>query len=83
MSKGELPVGAVVSVDLTVYATEARRAGASVAVDTIGAVGTIPTGITLTLIYVLLTSAATKPRQTGASETVDAITAQTTITAGI
>lgn len=79
----ELPVRAVVGVDLAVDATEARRAGAGVAVDTIGAVGAVPAGVTLTLVYVLLASAAAKPRQTGAREAVDAVAAQTTITAGI
>lgn len=58
----ELPVCAVVGVDLTVDATEARRAGAGVAVDTIGAVGTVLAGVTLTLVYVLLASATAKPR---------------------
>lgn len=78
-----LPVGAVVGVDLAVYATEAQRAGAGVAVDTVGAVGPVLAGITLTLIYVLFASAATKPGRTGAGIRVDAIMAQTTITTRI
>lgn len=80
---GELPVRAVVGVDLTVDAAETGRAGARVAVHTIRAVGPVSAGVALTLINVLLTPAASKPRQTGAGETVDAIPAQTAITAGI
>lgn len=79
----ELPVSAVVCVDLTVDTAEARWAGAGVAVHTIGAVGPVPARVALALIYVLLASATTKPRRTGACETVDAIAAQATITAGI
>lgn len=78
-----LPVGAVVGVDLAVYATEAQRTGAGVAVDTVGAVGPVLAGITLTLIYVLFASAAPKPGRTGAGIRVDAIMAQTTITTWI
>lgn len=81
--QNELPVSAVISVDLTVDATKARRAGASVAVDTVGAVGSVLAGVTLTFVDVLLTTAATKPWQTGACESVDAIVAQSSITAGI
>lgn len=83
MQYSRLPVSAVVGVDLAVYATEAKRAGAGVAVDTVGTVGPILAGITLTLVYVLFTSATPKPRWTGAGKTVDAIVAQTTVTAGI
>lgn len=79
----ELPVSAVVCVDLTVDTAEARWAGAGVAVHTIGAVGPVPARVALALIYVLLASATTKPGRTGACETVDAIAAQATITAGI
>lgn len=78
-----LPVSAVVSVELAVYATEAKWAGAGIAVDTVGTVGPILAGIALTLVYVLFTSATTKPRRTGAGKSVDAIMAQTTVTAGI
>lgn len=78
-----LPVRAVVGVDLAVYATEAQRTGAGVAVDTVGAVRPVLAGITLTLIYVLFASAATKPGRTGAGIRVDAIMAQTTITTWI
>lgn len=81
--QGELPVCAVVGVDLTVDATEARRTGAGVAVHTIRAVGSVSAGVALALVYVLLASAATKPRQTGTRETVDAVVAQATVTAGI
>lgn len=81
--KSELPVGAVVGVDLTVDAAEARPAGAGVAVHAVSAVCPVPTGVTLTLVYVLLTSAATKPGQTGAGERVDTVAAQTSVTAGV
>lgn len=79
----QLPVSAVVGVDLTVDAAEAGRAGAGVAVDTICAVGPVFTGVAFTLVYVLLTSIATEPRRAGTREAVDAIVTQTTITAGI
>lgn len=79
----QLPVSAVVGVDLAVDATEAKRAGAGVAVDTVGTVGPVLAGITLTLVYVLFTSATAEPRRTSARKTVDAIEAQTTVTAGI
>lgn len=79
----ELPVSAVVGVDLTVDAAKARWAGAGVAVYKIGAVGAILARIAFTLVDVLLTSSTTKARQTRARESVDAITAQTAITAWI
>lgn len=81
--QGELPVGAVVGVDLAVDAAEARRAGAGVAVDAVGAVGPVPAGVAVALIDVLLTPAAAEAGQAGARETVDAVPAQTTVTAGI
>lgn len=79
----QLPVGAVVRVDFTVDATEARRAGASVAVHTVRTVGPVLTGVTFTLVYVLLTSVATKPRRAGTRKTVDVIATQTAVTAWI
>lgn len=75
----ELPVGAVVGVDLTVDAAESRRTGAGVAVNKIGAVGTILARVTLALIDVLLTPRTPEARQTRARETIDAVTAQTAV----
>lgn len=83
VGRGRSPVGAVVGVDLAVYAAEAERAGAGVAVHTVGAVGPVLAGIALTLVDVLFASATPKPRRAGAGETVDAVVAQTTITAGV
>lgn len=79
----ELPVGAVVGVDLTVDAAESGRAGAGVAVNKIGAVGTVLARVTLALVDVLLTPRTPEARQTRARETVDAVTAQTAVAARI
>lgn len=79
----ELPVGAVVGIDLTVDAAESGRAGAGVAVNKIGAVGTVLARVTLALIDVLLTPRTPEARETRARETVDAVTAETTVTARI
>lgn len=74
-----LPVGAVVGVDLTVDAAESGRAGAGVAVNKVGAVGTVLARVTLALIDVLLTPRTPEARQTRARETIDAVTAQTAV----
>lgn len=79
----ELPVSAVIGVDLTVDAAESGRAGAGVAVNKIGAVGTVLARVTLTLVDVLLTPRTPKSWQTCARETVDAVTAQTAVAAWI
>lgn len=42
--------------------TEADRAGTGVAVHTVGAVGSVLTGVTLTLVDVLLTHCAPETR---------------------
>lgn len=49
-----VPLCAVRSVVFTVDPTESGRAGAGVAVNTVRAVGSVPTGVALTLVDVLL-----------------------------
>lgn len=82
-NKCVLPVSTVISVDLTVNATKAERTCAGIAVDTVGTVCSIFTGVTFTLVYVLLTAPPTEARQTRTSESVNAIATQPAITAGI
>lgn len=73
------PLSTVRCVILTVDAIEACRAGARVAVHTIGAVGTVSAGITGTFIDVLLTEGTLEARQAVAEGHVDAVGAGTPI----
>ena len=84
-SKGgvSIPLGAVIGVDLTVDAAEPRGAGAGVAVDTVGAVGPVLTGVALALVDVLLAATPAEPRQARAHEAVHAVPAQAAVTAGV
>lgn len=63
--------------------TEAGRAGARVAVDTIGAVGSVLTRVALALVDVLLALGAPKPGQAGTQEAIHIILTEAPIAAGI
>ena len=78
-----LPLCAVGGVALTVDPSEARRTGAGVAVHTVGAVGSVPAGVALTLVGVLLTPAAPEAGQAGAQEAVDLIPTDASVAAGV
>lgn len=78
-----VPLGAVRSVIFTVDSTEARRAGTGVAVDTVGAVGSVPTGVALALVDVLLALCAPKAGQAGTPEAVLLVLAEASVAAGV
>lgn len=78
-----VPLRAVRRVVLAVDAAEARGAGAGVAVDAVGAVGTILAGVAGTLIDVLLALGPTETSQALAEERADAVGAGATIVAWI
>lgn len=77
------PLSAVRCVVFTVDPTEAWRAGTSVAVHTIGAIGTIEAGAAGTLIDVLCTEGALEARQAGTRGRVDTVSAGATIVAWV
>ena len=85
MIKGhrDVPLGAVVGVDLTGDAVEAGRAGAGEAVDAVGAVGPVVAGVAVALVDVLLAAAPAEPRHAGAHKGVGPVPAQTAVTAGV
>lgn len=78
-----VPLCAVRSVILTVDATEAWRAGAGVAVDTVGAVGSVLTRVALTLVDVLLALCSSKTGQAGAQEAVHLVLTEASVAAGV
>ena len=78
-----IPLSAVIGVDLTVDAAEARGAGAGVAVDTVCAVGPVLAGVALALVDVLLAAPPAKAQQACAHKAVHAVPAQASVTAGV
>lgn len=78
-----LPLGAVGSVIFTVDPAEARWAGTGVAVDAVGAVGSVFTRVALALVDVFLARCSPKAGQTGAQEAVHLVFADPSVTAGI
>lgn len=78
-----VPLRAVRSVVLTVDPAEASRAGTGVAVDAVGAVGSILTRVALALVDVLLALCSPEAGQAGAQEAVDLVFAEPSVTAGI
>lgn len=63
--------------------TEARWAGAGVAVDAVSAVGSVLTRVALTLINVFFTLCSPKPRQTSAEEAVHLVLTDASVAAGV
>lgn len=78
-----IPLSAVLCVGLAVNAAETRQAGAGVAVHTVCAVGSILTGIALTLVDVLLTFGTTESQEASACECIYTVLAEPTITARV
>lgn len=78
-----VPFCAVRSVIFTVDPTETGRAGASVAVDAVRAVGAVPTRVALALVDVLLTLWTPEARQAGAQEAVHFVLTKASIAAGV
>lgn len=78
-----VPLSAVGSVIFTMDSTEARRAGTGVAVDTVGAVGSVLTWVALTLIDVFLTLRSPEAGQAAAQEATHLVFAETSVAAGI
>lgn len=64
-------------------ATEAERAGAGVAVDTVSAVGSVLTGVALTLVDVLLAPRSAKAGRAGAQEAVHLIITEPSVATGV
>lgn len=64
-------------------ATEAGRAGTGVAVDTVGAVGSVLARVALTLVNVLLALCAPKAGQAGAQEAVHLVLTEASVAAGV
>lgn len=80
---GSVPLGAVGSVIFTVDSTEAGRAGTGVAVDTVSAVGSVPTRVALTLVDVLLALCAPKAGEAGTQEAVHLVLTEASVAAGV
>lgn len=78
-----LPLCAVRCVIFTVDPTEARRAGAGVAVHAVGAVGSIPARIALAFVDVFLALQSPEPRQAGTQEAVDLVLTKASVAAGV
>lgn len=78
-----VPLSAVGSVVFTVDSTEAGRAGAGVAVDTVGAVGSVLARVALTLIDVLLALCAPEAGQAGAQEAVHLVPTEASVAARV
>ena len=78
-----VPLSAVGSVIFTVDPAEAGRTGTGVAVDAVGAVGSVLAGVALTLIDVLLTLCAPKAGQAGAQEVVHLVLTEASVAAGV
>lgn len=64
-------------------ATEAGRAGTGVAVDTVGAVGSVLARVALTLVDVLLALCAPEAGQAGAQEAVHLVLTEASVAAGV
>lgn len=82
-SASSVPLSAVGSVIFTVDSTEAWRAGAGVAVDTVGAIGSVLTRVALTLVDVLLACCSPEAEQAGTQETVHLVLAVASVAAGV
>ena len=80
---GRLPLGAVGRVVLTVDATEARGAGAGVAVDAVGAVGVVLAGVAVARGDVLLAPRPSEAGKAAAREGVHLVLAETPVAAGV
>lgn len=78
-----VPLSAVRSVIFTMNATEAKRAGAGVAVDTVSAVGSVLTGVALTLVDVLLAPRSAKAGRAGAQEAVHLVITEPSVATGV
>lgn len=78
-----VPLCAVRCVVLTVDAAKARGAGAGVAVDAVGAVGTVLAGVAGALVDVLLTLRPAETSQALAEERANAVRAGATVVAWI
>lgn len=78
-----VPLSAVGSVVLTVDSAEAGRAGAGVAVDTVGAVGSVLARVALTLVDVLLAPCAPEAGQAGAQEAVHLVCTEASVAARV
>lgn len=78
-----VPLGAVRGVVLAVDAAEAGGTRAGVAVDAVGAVGTVLAGVAGALVDVLLTLGPTETSQALAEERADAIGAGATVAARV
>lgn len=63
--------------------TEAWRAGTDVAVDTVGAVGSVLAWVALTLVDVLLALCAPKAGQAGTQEAVHLVLTEASVAAGV
>ncbi len=77
------PLSAVRSVIFTVDSTEAGWAGTGVAVDAVGAVGSVLARVALTLIDVFLALRAPKAWQAGAQEAVHLVLTEASVAAGV
>lgn len=62
---------------------ESGRAGAGVAVDAVGAVGSVLAGVALALVDVLLALCAPEAGLAGAQEAVHLVLTQAAVTAGV
>lgn len=78
-----VPLSAVGSVVFTVDSTEAGWAGTGVAVDTVGAVGSVLAWVALTLVDVLLTLCSPETGQAGAQEAIHLILTEASVAAGV
>lgn len=78
-----VPLSAVRSVIFTVDSAKAGRAGTSVAVDVVSAIGGVLAGVALALVDVLLALCAPKARQAGAQEAINLILTQASVAAGV
>lgn len=78
-----VPLSAVGSVVFTVDSAEAGRAGAGVAVDTVGAVGSVLARVALTLVDVLLALCAPEAGQAGAQEAVHLVPTEASVAARV
>lgn len=78
-----VPLGAVGGVVLTVDPAEAGRAGTGVAVDAVGAVGSVLARVALALVDVLLALCAPEAGQAGAQEAVDLVLTEASVAAGV
>lgn len=78
-----VPLSAVRSVIFTMDSAEASRAGTGVAVDAVGAVGSVLTRVALALVDVFLALRSPEAGQAGAQEAVHLVFAETSVAAGI